>query len=272
MIEDSILEESTRGMDVLRKWLPVNFCEKAAEFLYDNMDTVIIVTGFYVDGFCETDGPVGSVMLGEMLQEMGSNVVMVTDKYCFHLFEKMKVSFEVFRFPIVNERESKRSAAHLLSVVDPSVIVSVERCGMAKDGKYYNMHGADISQYTAKIDVLFDFPKTIGVGDGGNEIGMGKIYDAVAKTVKNGEKIASITDTTYLVVSTVSNWGVYGLLAYLSQFEGELLLKNEDDILKKAVQAGAVDSSSTQCELKVDGISLEKTNEIIKKLKQEITI
>jgi hypothetical protein len=272
MIEDVILEESTRGMDELRKYLPVGFCGRAAEFLYENMDTVVIATGFYVDGSCETDGLVGSVMLGEVLQEMGSDVFLVTDRYCFEVFEKMKVPFEVFRFPIVNEKESKRAAAHIVSVVDPSVLVSVERCGMAKDGRYYNMHGTNITEYTAKIDVLFEFPKTIGVGDGGNEIGMGNIYDAVAKTVVNGEKIASIIDTTHLVVSTVSNWGVYGLLAYLSEFEGEMLLRNEDDILKNAVKAGAIDSSSTHYELKVDGIPLEKTNEIIKKLKQEITI
>ncbi|MGD2249449.1 MAG: DUF4392 domain-containing protein [Candidatus Methanofastidiosia archaeon] len=272
MIEDVILEESARGMDELREYLPVDFCGKAAQFLYENMGTVGIVTGFYVDGFCETDGIVGSVMLGEVLQKMGSDVFLVTDRYCFNVFEKMKVPFEVYRFPIVDEKESKRAAAHIVSVVDPSVLVSVERCGMAKDGLYYNMHGINISEYTAKIDVLFEFPRTIGIGDGGNEIGMGNVYDAVIKTVVHGEKIACIIDTTYLVVSTVSNWGVYGLLTYLSEFEGEMFLRNEDDILRSAVKAGAVDSSSMQCDLKVDGFPLEKTNEIIKKLKQEITI
>jgi len=175
---------------------------------------------------------------------------------------------DVYLFPLSNEEESREYADKLISFFDPSVVVAVERCGRAKDGRYYNMWGEDITAYTAKIDVLVEGLKSIGFGDGGNEIGMGKVYDAVLKTVLNGEKIASVVETTHLVVSSVSNWGCYGLIAYLSLFEGELLLKREDSVLEKVVKAGAIDSGCKERVLQVDGFSLAVTNEIIDALVQ----
>ncbi len=270
MIEDIILEHEKRGMSEVRKSLPPDYCRRAAQFLHDNRRSVLITTGFYVSGFCETDGPVGAVMLAEALAGSGSEVSIVTDSDCCAVLRKVKVPFAVHEFPITGEKESRECAESLLSGIDPSLLISVERCGRAKDGNYYNMGGEDISEHTGKVDFLFDFPRTIGVGDGGNEIGMGNVYDAVRKVILHGERIASVVRTTHLVVSTVSNWGVYGLLAYLSEFEGEMVLKQEDEILKNLVKAGAVDSFSKEHTLAVDGFSLEETNAIIGKLQYHL--
>ncbi len=270
MIEDIILENSWRGMSELREYLPSDFCRRAAEFLYRNVGNVLICTGFYVSGSCETDGPVGSLMLGEALARMGSDVSLVTDRYCFEVLERMKVPFGCHCFPIAGEKESREFSEDLLSVVDPSLIVSVERCGRAKDGFYYNMRGEDISGFTGKIDCLFTFPRSVGVGDGGNEIGMGNVYEGVRKVVSHGEKIGSVIKTSHLVISSVSNWGVYGLLGYLSEFEGKLFLRREDEIVGALVKAGAVDSRSGSPELRVDGFSVEETDRIIERVKQQM--
>ncbi|MBU7012377.1 MAG: DUF4392 domain-containing protein [Theionarchaea archaeon] len=272
MIEDIILEHDTRGMNRLREFLPADFCEKAAHFLHDHSENVVITTGFYVSGHCETDGPPGCIMLAEALMNLGSKVSVVTDEYCFTVFKKLNIPFDVYCFPITGEKESREHADDLISTIDPSLLISVERCGRAQDKKYYNMRGDDISKYTARIDWLFDFPRTIGIGDGGNEIGMGNVHDQVKKAVMHGEKIASIVETTHLVISSVSNWGVYGLLAYLSVVEGELLLKSEDDILEKLIKAGAIDSSSKKSELAVDGFPLGVTNGIIKTLMDQTNL
>lgn len=272
MIEDVILEYDKRGMKELKEYLPPNFCRRAADFLHEHMERVLIATGFYVGGCCETDGPVGSVMLAEALMELGSEVSLATDKCCYEVLRKMKVPFKVHCFPIADKKESLEFAENLISAVDPSVLVSVERCGRAQDGCYYNMRGKDISEHTAKIDLLFDFPQAIGIGDGGNEIGMGNVYDAVKKIVLNGETIASVVETTHLVISSVSNWGVYGMLAYLSEYEGRMLLTEEDAILGDLVRAGAIDSSSRKPRLMVDGFSLEVTNMVIERLKRQIAL
>ena len=273
MIEDIILEQDKRGMRELREALPLNFCERAAEFVYDHLGTVIIVTGFYVSGFCETDGPVGSIILGEALLKLNSDISIITDEYCYHVLKKVKVPFDIFKFPIAGERESEKACEDLISAIDPSLLISVERCGRAADNRYYNMRGEDISLYTGKLDLLFDlFSHTVGIGDGGNEIGMGNVYDAARKAVMHGEVIASIVRTTHLIVSTVSNWGVYGLLGYLSRITGENLLKKEDTVLQKVIHAGAIDSSSKKRVLAVDGFSLQETNAVIERVMPDPSI
>lgn len=269
MIEECILKYDTRGMKEVRNALPMDFCREAADFLRTRMDTVLITTGFYVSGYCETDGPPGAVLLGEALTDLGSTVGVVTDRYCYEVLKKARVPLEVYEFPVTGEKESREYGEELLSRVDPSVMVSIERCGRARDGRYYNMRALDISSHTARIDVLFDVPWSVGVGDGGNEIGMGNVYDSVKEAVVKGDIIGSVVETTHLVVSSVSNWGVYGLLAYLSIKEDRLLLKSEDDILSRLVRAGAIDSGSGRHILAVDGFSLETTNEIIDELKKE---
>ncbi|NPT61957.1 DUF4392 domain-containing protein [Paraburkholderia sp. 5N] len=76
-----------------------------------------------------------------------------------------------------------------------------------------------MSDDTAPLHLLFDDPEwerpweTIGVGDGGNEIGMSVLpYEIVRDDIPNGSLIASTTPTDHLIVAVVSNWGGWGLL------------------------------------------------------------
>ena len=52
---------------------------------------------------------------------------------------------------------------------------------------------------------------TIGIGDGGNEIGMGKVLERVAVNVKHGSEIGCTVSCDYLITAGVSNWGGYAL-------------------------------------------------------------
>lgn len=56
---------------------------------------------------------------------------------------------------------------------------------------------------------------TVGIGDGGNEIGMGKVHQQVIKHIQNGRNIASTVATDHLVTAGVSNWGGSALVAAL---------------------------------------------------------
>ncbi len=50
--------------------------------------------------------------------------------------------------------------------------------------------------------------KSIGIGDGGNEVGMGKIYDRIiTSNIQNASDIACIVPSDHLIVASVSNWG-----------------------------------------------------------------
>jgi hypothetical protein len=54
----------------------------------------------------------------------------------------------------------------------------------------------------------------VGIGDGGNEVGCGKVYNAIlASTVPNAAKIANVVPADYLIVCGVSNWGGVALAA-----------------------------------------------------------
>lgn len=56
---------------------------------------------------------------------------------------------------------------------------------------------------------------TIGIGDGGNEIGMGKAHKQVIDHIDNGQQIASAVTTDHLITAGVSNWGGSALVAAL---------------------------------------------------------
>lgn len=87
MIEDIILRHSQRGMQVLRKFMPQDYCRTAAEKLLKlPRGKVLLTTGFYVAGYAETDGPAGTFVLARALQKLGFEPVIVTDKFCRDFF------------------------------------------------------------------------------------------------------------------------------------------------------------------------------------------
>jgi len=274
MIEDIILENDQRGISQLRNSLQLNFCDAAAQALY-KAQSVLLVTGFYIlsAGKPETDGPPATVSLGESLLSMGKKVTYATDKYTINIIKGLINRQEIVEFPIMNIEESDSFAKNVINQYAPDVIVSIERCGMSKDGLYRNMRGKDISVYTAKMDLLFvNHSNTVGVGDGGNEIGMGKVHEKI-KLAKQLPDYPAITPTKHLVISSVSNWGVWGIIAALSLLVGKNLLpdiETETKRIKQSVDLGAVDGFSGNAEYKVDSFDIKKNMEILTKLHKEI--
>jgi hypothetical protein len=97
--------------------------------------------------------------------------------------------------------------------------IAIERCGRSAGGPQRNMRGQDIGGHAAPLDELFVAGpwRTIAIGDGGNELGMGALpADLIARTVAHGEIIACTTPADHLVTAGVSHWGAYALLAALA--------------------------------------------------------
>lgn len=98
-------------------------------------------------------------------------------------------------------------------------------------GACLNMRGAAIDSVTAPLHEIFDkknHPRasifTVGIGDGGNEIGMGSIPWKIIATNIRGDssgRIACHVATDATIVAGVANWGAYaltaGLCAYLQR-------------------------------------------------------
>ena len=140
------------------------------------------------------------------------------------------------------------------------------------------MRGVDVSPWTAPLDDLFLGGRWVklAVGDGGNEIGMGWLPSGlIARTVPNGEAIASTTSCDHLVVAGVSNWGAYGLMAALavlrpdwtSTIAGFLTAERDLAVTRAIVDgAGAVDGVTARREATVDGFGADVHGALIEQL------
>jgi hypothetical protein len=142
------------------------------------------------------------------------------------------------------------------------------------------MRGVDVSPWTAPLDDLFlaGTWRRIAVGDGGNEIGMGKLpAGLIAEHVPNGAEIACVTRCDHLVVAGVSNWGAYGLMAAVALVRPEwsstiarFLTAELDHSVTQAIvdEAGAVDGVTARREATVDGFGPEVHGAVIDGLRR----
>ena len=126
------------------------------------------------------------------------------------------------------------------------------------------MRGEDISGYTAKIDYLFQCGvESIGIGDGGNEIGMGNVLRGI---VDEGLPVVPcVTEVDRLLIATVSNWGAYGLVAGLDRDVGLGIEERVVALLEEAGRYGIVDGVTGELGTE-DGFGVEVTREVIGKL------
>ncbi len=270
-IEDIILAHDTRGMLALRPHLQPDFCSQAAHYINDHPGDVLITTGFYISmaGKPETDGPPGAIAIGESLQALGRRVNYVSDEYTTPILRKWVDPSLVIDFPIDEVEASKRHADELLDLLQPALLISIERCGRNRDDAYLNMRSSDISQQTARLDYMFDGRvPSVGIGDGGNEIGMGNLADVIP-TVDSLPDLPAVVTVDQLIIASVSNWGGYGLVAALSLLATKNLLpslERETRIIRSLVEAGAVDGTTGEAIATVDNFSVEENAALLERL------
>ena len=275
-IEEIILDRDRRGISTLRAHLPADFCRDAATLILEHPGDILICSGFYIlaAGAPETDGPPGAYFLDRALRQLGYRATHVTDKYSSTLYHGLPDIEEVVEFPVADAKTSERYAQELLERLRPSVVISTERCSVTATGRYLNMHGNDISEYNAKLDYLvMGHPATVGIGDGGNEIGMGNLRQEIAAAAALPSEPA-VTSVSRLVIASVSNWGAYGLIAALSQLAHRNLLPTEEaeeSVIRRMVDRGAVDGTAVQQVYRVDGFTLKENRQTLSRLHAALT-
>ncbi len=228
---------------------------------------ILILTGFTVPK-CqagESDGPLGTIALAKALEDLGKEVLIVTDQYSKKILEGLKkikeTSGSIYSVPI---NVDKTELQEILDRFKPTHMIAIERPGKGMNGKYHSMRGEDITAYVGDLDPLMEMAKeqkitTLAIGDGGNEMGMGKVRDAGISYVDQGEKIFATSSADYLIIAGVSNWGAYGLVAGLSILSDMDLLQGEKEevrLLKTLTELGGVDGCSKVRAMTVDGLSL----------------
>jgi hypothetical protein len=269
-------------------------CLEAANRIKDKVkpnDTVLIITGFpqlpsYVP---ETDGPVGAAAMARAVSfGLGAFPIIVTDRMAVSC---MNSTLRAMELNVMSESEvlkgvksttaipfppeaSEAKADEILSAFNPSAVIAIEKVGRNHLGVYHNMRGLDVSREAGQVDAILDGARadgvlTVGIGDGGNEIGMGNILDEVKRSVPNASKcqcpcgggIAAVTKADLLVVASVSNWGGYGIETCIDMLQGKVDAIHSGDVEKRCIDAcvstGAIDGMRGIPEPSVDGISAD---------------
>lgn len=291
-LESICSQDVGRGIDSLVKAAKGGLLGAARSIAEHSHPHVAIITGFFMPNGnppCpETDGPIGSALLAATLHNVGVSIRIVTDSLCYQAVKTAAIAAGVsddipFDIVAVGEvKENQHSVASLLefwqSLPSPiSHIISIERPGPGKDNIVRNMRGEDVTAYTAPLHLLFEDEKiiTVGIGDGGNELGMGNIpREIIASNIRHGEKIACRIKCDYLIVCGVSNWGATGLLLALcllrrdwkAEITKKLNPEIEFHILETLINQGlAIDGIRGIPSLSVDNLSWEFHAEVLKK-------
>jgi len=148
-------------------------------------------------------------------------------------------------------------------------VVAIERVGPSwGGGPPRNMRGEDISAWTAPLDRLFQPGPymRIGIGDGGNELGMGALpHEVVASAVPHGDVIHCPVGSEALIVAGTSNWGAAGLVAALG-VRSLLEPAWSWHVLDRIVDAGAVDGVLRIPARSVDGLDWDSYSAVLRQL------
>lgn len=258
-------------------------------------DRVLIVTGAGAPPYLpagETDGPLGAVAIAHALDlGLGAKPVFLSEARNLapvaataeaaglsvlpeELFAKRPAA--ALCIPLALEPEDvKGQAEALVAEHRPAAVVFVEKGGPNARGRFHTITGMGRDRTVmASADALAEAAAaagvlTVGIGDGGNEIGFGRVPEAVAAIQEFGRQcrcgcgggIGTVVATDVLVVAAISNWAGYAIAAGISLASGrpEALhdLTVEADMLAACARAGAVDGLNGRQMKGVDGTSAE---------------
>jgi hypothetical protein len=211
-------------------------------------DAVVIATGLptYPWFSGEQDGPVGAATLARALVlGLAARPIIVTEAvhvamcraavrgaglYARGLEQALGLptTAAVMAFP-TDPAEAEAAADGLMAQARPKAMIAIERPGANERGHYHGAKGFRLTDHCAKVDPLFVRGKaagayTVGIGDGGNELGCEVIRDTVVATVPFaatcqcpcGGSVVPAFLPDHLIIAAISNWGAYGVAAALA--------------------------------------------------------
>ncbi|MGC8678423.1 MAG: hypothetical protein C0179_03400 [Fervidicoccus sp.] len=310
---DQLINSDSNGRGVAKKLYPYAFEKageplvyKAARELVENSDKgspVLIMTGFrtpplYVQ---ETDGPLGAASISRAFSIcLNAKPIILTeqDERSLRIVRAavegaglkispledllrgdQDLSASVVGFTH-SEEYAEEDAKRLIDEVNPRAVIAVEKAGRNFKGVYHSMSGLNVSKYHAKVEYIVDEARkkgilTIGIGDGGNEVGMGAIEDAVRKHVPYGDVcrcpcrggIASSSKVDVLITSSISNWGGYALSGMISKIlekpNGIHDPEAEELMFSLVAKEGAVDGIKGKAGKSADGLGVEAHKSVL---------
>ncbi|MGB3390063.1 MAG: glutamate cyclase domain-containing protein [Pseudaminobacter sp.] len=271
-------------------------CLAAAEMLLSQAvkgEPILIATGWpdrpgVSVSIAESDGPVGAAALARALHRAtGAIPVILIEE---QLIPAMRAILQAaglrvqsvdecrtasdYRAPVhagailplpVDSEQAKASADSFFRQYTPTSVISIEKGGQNSRGQISTSLGADTTDSHGKADYYMHAARaagipTIGIGDGGNELGMGAIQADIRRLLRHGDQFAPAFEVDVLVAVAVSNWGAYGIAACIAALSHNVEhfhdARVEEAMLRAAAGAGLIDGITGWVEPSVDGISL----------------
>jgi hypothetical protein len=247
----------------------------------------------------ETDGPPGAVALARAAHALGAkHVTLVTDDCNQDVFEAaldtllLKENISMETFPGIMTPDDEDRLQVLANSSD--LVLACERAGPAQDGHCYTMRGIDMTErglIAPLHKLIVEGNLLIVIGDGGNELGMGKVYSEIVNNpnISNGQQIACVTKADYLIAASVSNWGGYALATGAALIKAKLdndkttplnqriaswiekcipTEQEEVALLNRCIAKGCRDGVSGKVEATVDGMPLETSMECLRAIRE----
>lgn len=292
-----------RLYDAAREWQKAPLSMLAAQALMRRVsrgDRVLIVTGAGAPPWLphgETDGPLGAAALARALDlGLGAKPVLVSEA---RNMPAIVATTEAAGLAVLDPQAfasrgacattelftlgegGPADARALIGKHRPTAVIFVEKGGPNRKGVFHTVTGSGRGRdLMASADALAEAAReagalTIGIGDGGNEIGFGAVADRVAGIQPFGRVcacpcqggIATVVETDILVVAAISNWGAYGVVAALACALGRADVLHgvgeEARMLESCVRLGAVDGILARPVMGVDGTNAASQEALI---------
>ncbi len=230
--------------DIVRAASPTPLVLAAARMLDRPAARIGIVTGAAVPEHMpvgENDGPFGSVVLAGALERIGHRVTIFTDPECIPPIEVLCRRAHLAATLVALRNSDTAQQEEAAGQMD--VLVAVERLGGNVNGILYGMTGISRDPFRCNVDHMFRThlalgKDSLGIGDGGNEIGFGAFRAALAEglpQINQAERtpcrggVFSAVPTTSTVVAGTSNLGAYGVCAALALLRRDLAFCHTPD-------------------------------------------
>ena len=231
----------------------------------------------------ENDGPFGASVLAQALERIGHRLTVYTDPVCAApieaLLRRAGTRAEVVRLTLGDRAQLTAAAA------TEDLLVAIERLGGNINGKLHGVNGTNRDAFRCNVDHAFVEAArlgkiTIGIGDGGNEIGFGALRETLEVRLTEfaqkdktpcGGGIFSAIFTDHLVVASTSNLGAYGVVAALAMLKGDPSLchtaEEEMALHHVGVGLGLVDGGGGGLIAWCDGIPAEANAAVVSLLR-----
>ncbi len=268
-VADAVFPYDYRGVRAALARVPADAYARAALELLDRRPGVaLLITGFPINGIAETDGPPGAAAVGRALRALNWHVVTVVDPMTRPVIEVLGCDLgEIEEIDAHGVVAAEAATGRLLDRIRPQAAIAIERPGLTADGRLANMRGETLDPSPVPMDGLLRVPISIGVGDGGNELGLGSLASFMRQ--RRISPAPCITRARHVLLASVSNWGAYGFTAMLEMLADRPLLPSETDDrrwMRAIVRAGAVDGVSGRSEPTVDTFAYDRTAQVLARL------